>query len=139
MGVPIRIFLDDERNHPLGEEWTVVRTVEDLLHLVDAQDANIVEISFDNDLQLPLEGRHGLRAILERRLDDHDRLPALRRITIHSANNVAAEAMVGEVEGWLRHGIFTDVAIRRRPPEGRLYPLAADDDRTSIVPYVRPS
>lgn len=135
---PIAIFLDDERNFPLGEDWTVVRTVEDMLDLIDRLDGRIVEISFDNDLQQELEGVHGLTAIKERLLDDPTRLPSLERITVHSANNVAADAMVFDLLSYRRHGIMPGIEIRRRPADGDLYPLAAKDHR-DIVPYARPT
>lgn len=133
---PIAVFLDDERNFPFGEEWTVVRTVEDLLDLIDRFDDRIVEISFDNDLQKELEGIHGLTAIKERLLDDPNRLPSLERITVHSANTVAAAAMVFDLTCYRKHGVIGDIEIRVRPADGDLYPLAADDDR-DIDPYVR--
>jgi hypothetical protein len=134
---PVAIFLDDERNFPLGEDWTVVRTVEDMLDLIDRVDGRIVEISFDNDLQRDLEGIHGLTAIRERLLDDPKRLPSLERITVHSANSVAADAMVFDLLSYRKHGVFPAFEIRRRPADGDFYPLAADDDR-GIVPYTRP-
>jgi hypothetical protein len=135
---PVAIFLDDERNFPLGEDWIVVRTVEDMLDLIDRVDARVVEISFDNDLQRDLEGIHGLTAIRERLLDDPTRLPSLERITVHSANSVAADAMVFDLLSYRRHGVLPPFEIRRRPADGDLYPLAAEDDR-DVVTYVRPT
>ena len=132
-GTPLRVFLDDLRNGPIGEDWTIVRTVEDLLHLVDARDADVVEISFDNDLRRMLEGVHGLTAIRERLLDDPTRLRSLERVTVHSSNTVAADAMVFDLLSYRRNGILPDIEIRRRPAEGSLYPLAKDDERETTV------
>jgi hypothetical protein len=132
----MRIFLDDDRNHPLGEDWTVVRTVEDMLDLVDRHDDEIEEISFDNDLRQELDGIHGLNAIRERLLDRPGRLPALRRVTVHSLNGDAARAMSSDLACYVRHGLLPDVEIRRRPAEGRPYPLA-DEDGRGIIPHRR--
>lgn len=135
---PVRIFLDDERNPPIGEDWIVVRTVEDLLDLVDTRPTEIVEISFDNDLQRPLEGIHGLTAIRERILDRPGLLGSLERVTIHSTNTVAAEAMIFDLLAYRRVGIMPDIEIRRRPADGNLYPLANEDVRRDIVVHTRP-
>ena len=133
----MRIFMDDDRNHPLGEDWIVVRTVEDMLDLVDRHDADIREISFDNDLRQELDGIHGLTMIRERLLDDPNRLPALERITVHSLNGEAVKAMLSDLRSYVKHGVLPDIEIRRRPAEGTLYPLLTEDDR-GIVAYVRP-
>lgn len=136
---PIRIFLDDERNHPIGEDWIIVRTVEDLLHLVDTRPGDVVEISFDNDLMRPLEGIHGLTAIRERILDQPGLLGSLERVTVHSANGVAAEAMIFDLLAYRRVGIMPDIEIRRRPANEDLYPLADEDVRTGIVVHTMPA
>jgi len=115
----------------------VVRTVEDMLDLVDRHDAEIREISFDNDLRQELDGIHGLTMIRERLLDDPTRLPALERITVHSLNGEAAKAMLSDLVSYVKHGVLPDIEIRRRPAEGTLYPLLTEDDR-GIVAYVRP-
>lgn len=133
----MRIFMDDDRNHPLGEDWIVVRTVEDMLDLVDRHDAEIREVSFDNDLRQELDGIHGLTMIRERMLDDPTRLPALERITVHSLNGEAAKAMLSDLVSYVKHGVLPDIEIRRRPAEGTLYPLLTEDDR-GIVAYARP-
>lgn len=135
----IRIFLDDERNPPIGEEWIVVRTVEDLLDLVDTRADEIVEISFDNDLQKILEGIHGLTMIRERILDAPGLLSSLERVTIHSVNGVAAEAMIFDLLAYRRAGIMPDIEIRRRPADGDLYPLADEDARTDVVVHTTPA
>jgi len=133
----MRIFMDDDRNHPVGEDWTVVRTIEDMLDLIDRHDADIREISFDNDLRQELDGIHGLTMIRERLLDDPNRLPALERITVHSLNGEAVKAMLSDLRSYVKHDVLPDIEIRRRPAEGTLYPLLTEDDR-GIVAYVRP-
>lgn len=133
----MHIFMDDDRNHPVKEDWTVVRTVEDVLDLVDRYDAEIDEISFDNDLRQELDGIQGLTQLRERMLDDPTRLPALARITVHSLNGEAARAMPSDIQSYVKHGVFPPIEIRRRAAEGSLYPLATEDAR-DIVAYVRP-
>lgn len=132
----ICVFLDDDRNYPIGEHWTVVRTIEDMLDLIDRKDAEIEEISFDNDLRQPLEGIHGLNAIRERLLDNPGRLRNLKRITVHSMNGDAVRAILSDLHLYVKHGLLPDIEIRRRAAEGSLYPLANEDDR-NIIPYQR--
>jgi len=108
-----------------------------MLDLVDRHDAEIREISFDNDLRQELDGIHGLTMVRERMLDDPTLLPALERITVHSLNGEAAKAMLSDLVSYVKHGVLPDIEIRRRPAEGALYPLLTRDDR-GIVAYVRP-
>lgn len=100
----MRIFLDDERLPPAHEpDWLVVRSVPALLEMVSAHSAEITEISFDNDLQEELEGRHAVGRIVGDALNPAMRLPQLERLTVHSANIVAAEAMIAMIHAAIRH------------------------------------
>lgn len=54
----LALFLDDERFPPLdGHEWVIVRTVPAAVAWIKANGLP-VHLSFDNDLQQRLEGRH---------------------------------------------------------------------------------
>lgn len=117
----MRIFLDDERSPPIDEpDWQVVRTAEALVDLVSRHAEIVVEISFDNDLQQEMEGRHALARIVGDARHPAMHLPALRRITLHSANIVAVQAMEGLIESSIRAGQMPHIEVRRR--SALLYP-----------------
>ena len=120
----MRIFLDDERDPPDDEpDWIIVRSVAALMELVSSSSDTIVEISFDNDLKTELEGRHALAYIVGDTLRQPVHLPRLERVTIHSANIVAAEAMIAMVYAAIRHGQIPPIEVRRRSALEHQYPM----------------
>lgn len=120
----MRIFLDDERSPPEDElDWIVVRSVHALLELISKHSGAVVEISFDNDLQSDLEGRHALGHIVGDALRPPADLPRLERITIHSANVVAAETMMAMVHAAIKHGQIRPVEVRLRSALRHVYPI----------------
>lgn len=120
----MRIFLDDERLPPAHEpDWLVVRSVPALLEMVSAHSAEITEISFDNDLQEELEGRHAVGRIVGDALNPAMRLPQLERLTVHSANIVAAEAMIAMIHAAIRHEQIPAVEVRKRSALEYDYPV----------------
>lgn len=132
----MRIFLDDERAPPTDEpDWLVVRSVPELLEIVSAHADEITEISFDNDLQTELEGRHALGRIVGDAFNPALHLPRLKRITVHSANVVAAEAMTAMVHAAVRHGQIPTVEIRRRSALEYHYPIDGDIQSSSPETY----
>jgi hypothetical protein len=131
---PVRIFLDDDRNPPLGEDdWIVVRSPHVLLRLVQSHGGEITEISFDNDLRADLEGREAVRLIFGGPMNEPMPTPALQRVTVHSANETAARAMLAHVADAIRGGDLHPVEVRRRAANGSIYPLAIDDKRNLVV------
>ncbi len=124
----MRIFLDDERNPPDDEpDWVIVRSAPVLLEMVSAHSYAIIEISFDNDLQADLEGRHALGRIVGDALNSPIHLPRLERITVHSANVVAAEAMMAMVHAAIRYGKIQPIEVRRRSALEHRYPINSED------------
>lgn len=89
MSNPTALFLDDERFPPNdGRQWHTVRTVAQAVRWIKAHGAPAY-ISFDNDLQRRLEGRHFaqwlVRCDVER---EGDFLPADFAFYVHSQNSV---------------------------------------------------
>ena len=124
----MRIFLDDERTPPGDEpDWLIVRSVPALLEVVSAHSDEITEISFDNDLQADLEGRHAVGRIVGDAFNPAVNLPLLERLTVHSANVVAAEAMISMIHAAIRHGQIPAVEVRRRSALEYSYPIDSGD------------
>ncbi len=124
----MRIFLDDERSPPIDEpDWLIVRSVPALLDMVMAHSEDITEVSFDNDLQDELEGRHALGRIIGDALNPALHLPRLQRITVHSANIVASDAMIAMIAAAVRHNQIPAIDIRRRSALEHDYPMESGD------------
>lgn len=60
-------------------------------------------ISFDNDLQRPLEGIHLAHWIVEKDLDNQGFIPNDFDFVVHSQNNIAAGRIVAYLEAYLEH------------------------------------
>ena len=83
------LFLDDERTPEQvtwvqlpNVVWTIVRTVEAFEETLKTQ-GRPESVSFDNDLQTKLEGRHAARLLCNHCLDNNWELPTCY---IHSKN-----------------------------------------------------
>jgi len=63
-----RLFIDDEREPPVGSGFVVARSVPEAITLIEARGAPCY-ISFDNDLGQELEGHHLARWIVRRDMD----------------------------------------------------------------------
>lgn len=130
----MKVFLDDDRNHP-EEGWVHVRSVPALMRLIDRHGPEIEHISFDNDLRRPEEGWMAVRDLVEAKQDDPGLLPALRVVTVHSANggiDGAAANMLGRMRNAVRAGLW-DLEVLHRPATSHRYPLAAGDPRAVDV------
>ena len=106
----MKIFIDDER-FPAREEqgsWIIVRDPDSAINLIKANAAWITDISFDNDLGYKLEGRHVMQAILGDAMNAPTPLPRLESIRVHSANVVAAKAMLEAAKDARNKGILRE-------------------------------
>lgn len=83
------LFLDDERFPPNdGRSWHVVRTVAEAVRWVKENGVPSF-ISFDNDLQRRLEGRHFAKWLVRCDVDANGHfLPADFDFYVHSQNSV---------------------------------------------------
>ena len=122
----MRIFIDDERL-PLPSEdglWTVVRDPEEAIALIEAHSASITHLSFDNDLQHDLEGKHILGRIIGSPVQEGIEMPSLQEIRVHSANTVSAEGMMRLAENAVAAGVLpADVRVVRRSALYESYPI----------------
>jgi len=114
----VKIFIDDER-YPLREEqgeWVIVRTPLDALAVIEANAPWITHISFDNDLGFEIEGRDILQVIVGNHENKYPMvLPRLEEIRVHSANVVAAQAILDLARSAQKHGVIrADVNIVQR-------------------------
>ena len=122
----MRIFIDDERL-PLPSEdglWTVVRDPQEAIALIEAHFNSITHLSFDNDLQHELEGRHILSRIIGSPVQEGLEMPSLQEIRVHSANTPSAEAMMRLAENAVSAGILpAGVNVVRRSALDESYPI----------------
>jgi hypothetical protein len=91
----VRLWLDDVRDPP-DERWTWVTTVADAIELMKA--GNVIEASLDHDLGEDEEGtelQEGRTLVYW--MAENDCWPA-EQITIHSANVVGVDYMIGMIE-----------------------------------------
>lgn len=125
----MRIFIDDERL-PLPEEagqWLVVRTAHDAITAIRAHAPVITHISFDNDLGGPAEGRDIMHHITGSAMRAPISLPSLEEIRVHSANTVAAKAMLDLARSARDAGaISPEVKIVNRSALHERYPIDED-------------
>ena len=122
----MRLFIDDERL-PLPAEngkWTVVRDPEEAIKIIEANAASITHLSFDNDLQHELEGRHILSRIVGNPVQEGLEMPSLQELRVHSANGPSSEAMMLLAQNAVSAGILPpNVRIMRRSALKESYPI----------------
>lgn len=102
----MKIFIDDER-FPVREEtgeWIIVRDPDSALSIIRSNCAWITHISFDNDLGFVLEGRNVMSMIFQEQIA----FPRLEEIRVHSANVVAAQAMINLARSAQKAGILRE-------------------------------
>ncbi|TXC70960.1 hypothetical protein FSB78_08385 [Sphingomonas ginsenosidivorax] len=121
----VRIFLDDEREPPLGK-WLVARDATQFCALLRDYEPTI--ISFDHDLgcdkrgaELP-SGQHCMRQLIEDAMDRPAAFEHLRMVVLHSANPVGRANMRGLLESAQRHGILPSARLVELPVTS--HPLA---------------
>ena len=122
----MRLFVDDKRL-PLASElnlWTIVRRPGAAILMIVEHAPIITHISLDNDLQSPTEGRYILAKIIGTPVDEPIDLPVLEEIRVHSANGLAASAMMAAAIAAKRCGILRPlVRITRRSALDEYYPI----------------
>lgn len=90
------IFLDDERFPKTNKDWTIVRSYNELVSLIEKVGIeNVTHISFDNDLGEELEGYDCAKWLVDQKYD-------LRHIEInvHSANSKAPDNIYKLINNW---------------------------------------
>jgi len=100
----LRIFLDDIRNPPDGNDWMVFRSAEDLIHwmMYEYDSGEIIsEISLDHDLGENRLTGYDFVKWLEQNVFAHT-LPMPEMISAHSANPVGRENIRRAVESMRR-------------------------------------
>ena len=114
----LMIFLDDERNPPLGN-WLVARDAAQFRALLKNHEPSI--ISFDHDpgcdergAELP-SGQHCMRLLIDEAMDHPAAFDHLRLVILHSANPVGRANMRGLLESAQRHGILPSVRLVEMP------------------------
>ena len=114
----LMIFLDDERNPPLGN-WLVARDAAQFRALLKNHEPSI--ISFDHDLgcdergaELP-SGQHCMRLLIDEAMDHPAAFDHLRLVILHCANPVGRANMRGLLESAQRHGILPSVRLVELP------------------------
>lgn len=98
---PVSLFLDDERFPPEdGREWAIVRTVPAAVAWI-VRHGLPAHLSFDNDLQRRLEGRHLARWLIRKDFEAGGTfLPDDFSWCVHSQNSV--NGIDDLLEDWLR-------------------------------------
>lgn len=110
----MKIFIDDERIPPRGEEadWVIVRDPKAAFAILHANSAHITHISFDNDLGFETEGRDIMQQVLlGTPVTRPVPFPRLEAIYVHSANTVAAQAMLDLAASGKKSGIIRKEVI----------------------------
>lgn len=87
----MKLYLDDVRECPKG--WIPIRTVRDMIQLLQEQDVS--EISFDHDLGKGLSGYDVLNWIERKVFEDGFKPP---RMYVHSWNSVGRKNMLRAIE-----------------------------------------
>lgn len=82
----------------------LVSCVEDAIKYIE-QNGCPAFISFDNDLQKPLEGIHLAHWIVDRDLDNPGFIPQSFDFVVHSQNNIAAGRIVAYLEAYLEQRV----------------------------------
>lgn len=102
----MKVFIDDERSPLKAEEgeWVIVRNPDAAIALIRENAPVITHISFDNDLGFEKEGRDILQAIVGTPAEEGIELPKLEEIRVHSANVVAARAMMDLARSAIKAG-----------------------------------
>lgn len=136
----MKIFLDDERNPRQGEDdWTIVRSVEALNVALARHGNKITHLSLDHDLGRRLSGSDAVNTIAGHAFAEPFRLPALEKITVHSANTAAARSMLDKLQGSRGNGgLSKSVCITYDPARDDTYPLAAYDTGRNL-PEIKPA
>ena len=98
----MKVFLDDIREAP-DSSWTVVRSYEDAISLVEKEKNNIELMSFDHDLgdmiNLPEKTGYDVLLYIVQMKFDGKAVP--QKYKVHSANPVGCERMQGVIDRYL--------------------------------------
>jgi hypothetical protein len=99
---PYKLFIDDLRE-PVSSSWKVARTSAQAIALLEAQGCP-VEISFDHDLGGDDTAMVVVNRLIEMDLDaSGEFIPDGFTFSVHSANPVGRDNIVGRLRGYLNY------------------------------------
>ncbi len=102
-----KLYIDDIREAP-DASWTIVRTYDEAINLLDTEQFDVV--SFDHDLgDTNIPERTGYTILMKVVQDKVDGKPVPKEFLVHSANPVGVERMLGVIERYLKQAMFTDL------------------------------
>lgn len=97
------------------DEVVLVSSVEDAMKEIESRGCPSF-ISFDNDLQRPLEGIHLAHWLAEKDMDTPGFIPSDFDFAVHSQNNIAAGRIVSYLEAYLKQRQPVDVVRKVNKP-----------------------
>ena len=111
----MKLYLDDVRPLPAGDDWLIARGLLDFQIQIQANGAALEVISFDHDLG-EVNGREmpsGLDCAhwLTEWLMDGNTLPKLKEIFVHSSNPPGRDNIVGYFKSAQKAGILVEDII----------------------------